>query len=295
VWRFVHGPGLDDPLVALKRDIGTQNYAKYYYLTDAQGREYAFTDAQGYDVTQDVAYWQNGGNQSGAVARASGFDNQRATSGTAPDVSFYRNRYYDQKTGRWTQEDPIGIAGGVNLYQYAGNNPATFSDPFGLRVCFRGAGQRYLADATGRAVGASLVLDQAGCVDSIIPWGADSKYGVLRSRLMELIADPETYTVALTGKSGSYQEAHWIGVALSDLGGLYPQSSANQTCALGPAGFTKASIITHELLGHAYGLYHHWLYRTLLGRLVGQSGEQYAIKAENMYHNAAGEPARCAY
>jgi len=134
VWRFVHGPGLDDPLVALKRDIGTQNYAKYYYLSDGQGREYAFTDAQGYDQTPDVAYWQNGGNQSGAVSRATGFDNQRATSGTAPDISFYRNRYYDQKTGRWTQEDPIGIAGGTNLYLYAGNNPATFMDPFGLNT-----------------------------------------------------------------------------------------------------------------------------------------------------------------
>lgn len=30
------------------------------------------------------------------------------------------------------QEDPLGVAGGLNLYQFNGNNPVTFTDPFGL-------------------------------------------------------------------------------------------------------------------------------------------------------------------
>ena len=46
---------------------------------------------------------------------------------------YRRNRMYDPKTGRFTSEDPIGLAGGINLYAYAGNNPVTFSDPFGLK------------------------------------------------------------------------------------------------------------------------------------------------------------------
>jgi uncharacterized protein RhaS with RHS repeats len=32
----------------------------------------------------------------------------------------------------FTQEDPIGLAGGLNLYGYAGGDPINFHDPFGL-------------------------------------------------------------------------------------------------------------------------------------------------------------------
>jgi len=47
--------------------------------------------------------------------------------------TFYRrNRVYDPASGRFTQEDPIGLAGGFNLYGFAGADPVNFSDPFGL-------------------------------------------------------------------------------------------------------------------------------------------------------------------
>ncbi len=44
-------------------------------------------------------------------------------------------RYYDPQLGRFLSEDPIGIAGGLNLYAYADNDPVNFSDPSGLKVC----------------------------------------------------------------------------------------------------------------------------------------------------------------
>ncbi len=50
----------------------------------------------------------------------------------ASGLTFLRNRYYDPNTGRFTQMDPIGLAGGLNLYGFAGGDPINFSDPFGL-------------------------------------------------------------------------------------------------------------------------------------------------------------------
>lgn len=50
---------------------------------------------------------------------------------------FNRNRYYQPKYGRFTSKDPIGFNGDINLYRYAGDNPLTFVDPWGLKLNMR--------------------------------------------------------------------------------------------------------------------------------------------------------------
>jgi RHS repeat-associated protein len=47
-------------------------------------------------------------------------------------LEYKRNRYYDPANGRFSQEDPIGVSGGLNLYGFAEGDPVNFADPFGL-------------------------------------------------------------------------------------------------------------------------------------------------------------------
>jgi len=48
------------------------------------------------------------------------------------DLYYNRFRYYDWKIGAYINQDPIGGAGGINLYAYVGGNPANWIDPLGL-------------------------------------------------------------------------------------------------------------------------------------------------------------------
>ncbi|MCE3602673.1 RHS domain-containing protein [Massilia sp. P8910] len=64
------------------------------------------------------------------------FQGQYADSETG--LNYNRFRYYDADVGRFISSDPVGLLGGMNLYQYAAN-PSGWVDPLGLAgFLFRG-------------------------------------------------------------------------------------------------------------------------------------------------------------
>ncbi len=60
-----------------------------------------------------------------------------------PETELYyvRARTYNPTLGRWLQRDPIGYAGGVNLYEYVGGRAAITGDAAGLHGGFNPWGQ----------------------------------------------------------------------------------------------------------------------------------------------------------
>ena len=80
-------------------------------------------------------------------------------------------RYYDPHSGRFTTQDPIGLAGGLNLYQYA-PNPTGWVDPFGLTKCKITSG----SDVTPEVVQDALEGDTMRTVQGTVSLPAVQRY-----------------------------------------------------------------------------------------------------------------------
>jgi RHS repeat-associated protein len=120
---YLNGPGVDNKL----RQVA--GGATAYFVSDHLGSTRGLTDANG-ALTATVAYDSYGNVVAGSLPTRYTFTGREADADTG--LMYFRARWYDPRQGRFISEDPIGFDGGLNFYNYVGNNPVRFIDPFGL-------------------------------------------------------------------------------------------------------------------------------------------------------------------
>ncbi len=104
-----------------------------YYHADQGGNITLLTDSSG-DVVARYLYDPFGTvlGKWGAMADVNTMQFSSMPRHANSGLSLYAFRAYDPSLQRWTQRDPIGEMGGINLYGFVGNDPANQVDPFGL-------------------------------------------------------------------------------------------------------------------------------------------------------------------
>ena len=118
-------------LVALKL-YGSQA-GVYYVISDHLGTPQQVVDNTG-TVVWKAVYPPFGRAQVlvGTITNNIRFKGQYFDAETGLHYNFHR--YYDPETGRYISADPIGLAGGNNLFAYVQNDPVNFVDPWGLEM-----------------------------------------------------------------------------------------------------------------------------------------------------------------
>lgn len=132
-WVF-HAGGLDQPIGSLGSGGSGMTPAgpkKHFFLADWRGNIARTVNDSGQDLSLASMAFAPFGEPEGATGGSGsnpGYNGAEHWGG----LVYMRHRSYDPSTGSFTQEAPIGMAGGMNRYQYAGSDPVNYADPFGL-------------------------------------------------------------------------------------------------------------------------------------------------------------------
>lgn len=301
-----YGPGIDQPLSVIRMGYSGVSPFVTFPLWTPTGRAGVVllppgTQSACVSGTCFDAFWQFGSRSYGVTSNGfivhhgngdgiwlgSVLQDMRDASG----LQYRRNRYYNPQTGRFTQEDPIGLAGGMNSYGFANGDPASYSDPFGLLVCFAGTTnqRRELELQTERATGTRLDVDEkSGCVTRVR--GADSPF----YRAFKDLVDSDTrYSIEFGSRTRFQPFMQTLFVNKDDVGTPIAVDF-HGSCSY-QWGATMRDIsrgIAHEL-GHAFTYNHRGPER--YRETPEKQRELLAMAWENSWATWYREPRRCKY
>jgi RHS repeat-associated protein len=128
--KYTYFPGtLDFPLAMRVGSTTT------YLRLDGQGNVYQ-TRTTGGSVQAEYRYRAWGDRYNAATETvASPFTYKAREEDRTTGLVYMRHRYYSPRLERFVNEDPIGTAGGLNVYGFGALSPVNFSDPMGMGPC----------------------------------------------------------------------------------------------------------------------------------------------------------------
>ena len=149
--NLLTGLGIDE-VFSRTDSLGTRSF-----VTDAVGSTVALTDGSGV-VKTSYAYEPYGNTTTTGEVNGSGSQyTGRENDGTG--LYYYRARYYSPGFGRFVAQDPIGLAGGYNVYAYVDGDPVSFTDPLGEAGIITGFTRHGLNQAINRGVSPAAMCD----------------------------------------------------------------------------------------------------------------------------------------
>lgn len=128
--EYAYYPGVDRPLALI---TGASGSMVRYYHQDERGNVIGLTS--GTSLAQHNVYnpWGQLEAQIDMLPDTSRLGwKGLMREGDITNLYYARARWYDPESRRFMSEDPIGLAGGLNLYMMADNDPVNKSDPTGL-------------------------------------------------------------------------------------------------------------------------------------------------------------------
>ena len=138
---YLYEPGSYAPLARVDQEEGAGQKV-YYFHTDQIGTPLELTDSEGEIVWQSTYRSWGSVEQMTVIEVEQNLRFQGQYFDNETQLHYNTFRYYEPEIGRFISQDPIGLGGDWNLYQYVAN-PTAWVDPLGLDALSILAGRGY--------------------------------------------------------------------------------------------------------------------------------------------------------
>jgi RHS repeat-associated protein len=172
-------------LISMTVYSGT-NVGTYFYVYDGNNNVEALVNAATGAIGEQYEYGPFGNllRVTGPLASINPFLFSTKFYDWETGLYYYGYRYYDPSTGRWLNRDPQTESGGLNLYEFAGNDPIDGIDLLG-QDSFTIVGKSFIngfgdSGDLGWRFGAPVPAPPPFNLLSVKPWFANARLAVFR-------------------------------------------------------------------------------------------------------------------